>query len=371
MSSTSNTPAPTTPSAPDLTDVLTVARRDGAEAERRGALTPAVVDALRDAGCFALHTPLDLGGLGLSFPVACRVIADIAAADGAAGWAAMIGAGPAWFAAHMDPAGAREVFAGAGAVAGSAEAGRARRDGDDLVVEGRWRFCSGAPWAEWFTFNARTQDDELLTIAVPAADATVHPETWDVRGLRATASCDVSLADVRVPPHRVFTVGDEPRRDETVFHIGFMRFAEATMAAVAAGMARAAVEGSARFALTHERSSGRPADDPAVRRTLAITAGEVEAAVHALHAATEDVWDDARARRTDLRNQTRLQVASVHMAAVAVRAADALAPVVGIASLDRASPLGRVFDDIRAAARNAALTQARLAGVDPVTLVGG
>jgi alkylation response protein AidB-like acyl-CoA dehydrogenase len=347
---------------------------EAAAGEEAGRLTPTAVDALRGAGLFALHQPPDLGGLGLSLPAACRTIATLAEADGAAGWAAMIGAGPAWFAGHMDPDGAAEVFGAGGAVAGSGQPGRAvPADDGGWRIEGRWRWCSGAPWAEWFTFNAIDPDGEVVTVAVPAAQVTIHPETWDVRGLRATASCDASVDGAVVPAHRAFRVAEgPPERDEPVFHLGFEAFAQATMAAVPVGLARHAV--ALAVALAHDKEpthgSGRLADDPLTRRTLAATAAAVAAAAAGLDAATMAVWEAAVAGEdapAPVRAGVRL--AAVHATRTGAAAAADLGALAGMSALDRSSVLGRVLADLTAAGRNALLTEARLAEVDPADLL--
>lgn len=356
-----------------LDEVGEVVAVEAAAGEEAGRLTPRAVGALRDAGLFALHQPPDLGGLGLDLPSACRAIARVAEADGAAGWAAMIGAGPAWFAGRMDPAGAREVFGAGGAVAGSGQPGRTTSEPDGAWrVEGRWRWCSGAPWADWFTFNAHDPGGALVTVAVPASEVTVHPETWDVRGLRATASVDASVAGAVVPAHRAFRVGDgPPGRDEPVFRLGFEAFAQATMAAVPVGLARHAVRAAA--ALAEEKSpthgTGRLSDDPLARRTLAASAAAVTAAASGLATATGAVWDAAVAgEEAPPAATTALRLAAVHAARTGAQVAADLGALAGMTALDRASVLGRVLADLPAASRNALLTEARLVEVDPAEL---
>ena len=356
-----------------LDEVGEVVAAEAAAGEEAGRLTPRAVAALRDAGLFALHQPPELGGLGLDLPAACRTIARVAEADGAAGWAAMIGAGPAWFAGHMDPSGAREVFGGGGAVAGSGQPGRATPEPDGAWrVEGRWRWCSGGPWADWFTFNALDPGGAVVTVAVPAPEVTVHPDTWDVRGLRATASADASVAGVVVPAHRAFRVGDGPPvRHEPVFRLGFEAFAQATMASVPIGLARHAVRAAA--VLAEEKSpthgSGRLADDPLARRTLATAAAAVAAAGAGLAAATEAVWGAAVAGDEPAPGAaTALRLAAVHAGRTGAQVASELGAVAGMSALDRTSVLGRVLADLPAASRNALLTDARLAEVDPADL---
>jgi len=362
-----------TAAVPGLGAALEVVAAEAAAGEEAGRLTAAAVAALRGAGLFALHQPADLGGRGLDLPTACAAIAAVAGADGAAGWAAMIGAGPAWFAGHMDPDGAREVFAGGGAVAGSGQPGRATPvAGGGWRIEGRWRWCSGAPWAEWFTFNATDPDGEVVTVAVPAPEVTLHADTWDVRGLRATASWDVSVEGAVVPPQRAFRVDAEaPVRPEEVFRLPFLAFAQATMAAVPIGLARRAVAEAVALAAAKEptHGTGRLADDPVARRTLAGAAGAVGAAAAGLAAATDAVWAPvavgAEPAAADL---VALGLAAVHAARTGVAVATELGALAGMSALPRASALGRALADLPAAARNAVVSEARLAEVDPATL---
>lgn len=354
----------------ELDDVCEVVAAEAAAGEADGRLTDRAVDVLRGAGLFALHQPSDLGGLALALPDACRVIARVAEADGAAGWAAMIGAGPAWFAGRMEPAGAAEVFGGGGAVAGSGQPGHARPAGEGAWrIDGRWRWCSGAPWAEWFTFNALDPDGEVLTVALPAAEVTVHAETWDTRGLRATASCDASVAGAVVPPVRAFRVTDGPPvRDEPLFRLGFEAFAHATMAAVPIGLSRHAVQEAVALARDKEptHGSGRLADDPLARRTLAGATAAVAAAEAGLARATAAVWDATVAGEEATPPMALgLRLAAVHAARTGASVASELGALAGMSALDRGSVLGRALADLPAAARNALVAEARLAEVDP------
>lgn len=363
---------------PGLDEACRVASNEAAQGERDGRLTAAAVAALRSARLFSLHQPAALGGLALDLPTACRVITRVSEADGAAGWAAMIGAGPAWFAGHMDPEGARQVFGGGGAVAGSGQPGRVERatprPGERaLRLVGRWRWCSGAPWAEWFTFNALDPDGAIVTVAVPASDTTIHPETWDVRGLRATASCEVSVAAATVAPHRAFRVDEtSPVDPDPLFRVPFEAFAQATMAAVPLGVARRAVADAA--ALSDDERLDPPAGeeraaDPLARRALAGSAAAVHAAEAGLRSATEAVWEGATSGRPPHEpDLVTLRLAAVHVARTGRAVATELGAVAGMSALHRRSGLGRALADLSAAACNSLLSDARLAEVDPRSL---
>lgn len=347
--------------------LVSVVDGEAAAGEAAGRLTPAVVEALRGAGLFALHQPPDLGGLGLSLPDACAAITEVSALDGAAGWAVMIGSGPAWFAGHMAPEGAREVFAGGGAVAGSGTLGRASRTAGGWRVSGRWRWCSGGPWAEWLTFNAEDDEGATLTVALPASEVTVHDGTWDVRGLRGSASVDVSVDGAVVPDRRAFRVGGEPRRPEPVFRIPFDSFAQATMAAVPAGLVRRALDEAVELAVTKVPTHGSApvADDAAVRATVAGAIGAADAATAGLAAATDELWQAVVAgAEADSRVRARLALAAIHMARTGAAVASQIEAVAGMSVLDRTSTLGRIIADLRAAPANALLSDRRLSEID-------
>jgi len=68
-----------------------------------------VVAALHQAGCFRMTLPLDEGGLAAGFLAQIRVIEEISAANGSAGWCVMIGSANNHFLTYIEPATAREM----------------------------------------------------------------------------------------------------------------------------------------------------------------------------------------------------------------------------------------------------------------------
>ena len=172
------------PAVADVADVVDLARRHAPGGAAAGRLDPAVVDAIARAGLFSLFVPHDLGGLEAGLPEACDAIAQLSEGDPAAGWAVMIGAGPAWFVGHMPPGLAAEVFGEGAAVAGSGSPGRAEPtgSGEEYLVSGRWPWCSGAPWARWFTFAA--QPPETVDAGPPRAGDAGRAQAADSGGRR-------------------------------------------------------------------------------------------------------------------------------------------------------------------------------------------
>ena len=328
-----------------------------------GRLHDAVVAALRDEALFKLYLPGPLGGLGLDLVEATDTIARLAEADPAVGWAVMIGAGPNWFADHMAAPLVEEVFGPPDScVAGSGKVGAAEPDGEGWRVRGRWRWCSGAPWATWFTFNAALPGADPVapfTFAVPATAVTRHADTWDVRGLRATASWDVELAGVPVPRSRTFHVDGPPAGRTTVAGVSFPAFAQATMAAVSVGATRRALRLFRELAAHKVPSFPRPdgpavvlARDPVVADRVARTEAAARAAAGYLRRATEAaVAGDA----------ADLALAAPHAAATGAAVARALWDLSGMTVLADGDPLGRALLDVQAAGQNAVVAPARFA----------
>ncbi|GIU86192.1 MAG: acyl-CoA dehydrogenase [Acidimicrobiia bacterium] len=360
------------PSRATIATVLEVAAADAAAGARDGRLTDRVVEALRAAGLFKLHLPPDLGGLGCTLPEACDVIAQVARADGSAGWAVMIGAGPNWFAGTMPAPLAAEVFGPDGnVVAGSGVPGTAVEVSGGLRVDGRWPWCSGAPWATWFTFNVAV-GDRVRTIAVPAAQVRCDPASWDVRGLRATASWTAVLDGVFVPAQRVFDADASPTRTEAVFRVPFAAFAHATMAAVSVGMLEHALDGFR--ALAREKvpfgATAVLAADPVVQDRYAGATAAARAAARSLREATAALWDACRDRGPGPALCLDLELAARHAVATGQRIAGTLYELAGMSVLPTDSPLGRVLADLAAAGQNALVSGASRRGAGAALLDG-
>ena len=155
--------------------------------------------------------PASLGGLEMN-PIAI-VHRD---RDGRPGrrlrrWTVLIGNSTAFF-AWLDPHAAKEMLGASTDVASTsmfAPLGRARRDGDDLVIDGRWPFNSGCVHADWYQTGVVVMDGDqpaerpdgtpdLRFAYFPATSAEIH-DTWHATGLRGTGSHDIEVRQLRIP----------------------------------------------------------------------------------------------------------------------------------------------------------------------------
>src|SRR2546430_1956083 len=85
-------------------------RAAAADTERQRRLSPELVRALAAGGVFQMCVPRTLGGGEVDPATMIRTIEIIAAADGAAGWSAMIGATSGLASAHLPQDPAREIY---------------------------------------------------------------------------------------------------------------------------------------------------------------------------------------------------------------------------------------------------------------------
>src|ERR1700733_12380788 len=125
-------------------------RSEAREIERLGAMTPAVLAALTDAGIFKMAMPLELGGYAVGARDVVEIVSTLGRGDGSAAWMAFVGSGLRMGSMFSQPP-VDEVFARRdtwmgplciGASVFSTSVGSARRIDGGWMVSGRWAFGS-------------------------------------------------------------------------------------------------------------------------------------------------------------------------------------------------------------------------------------
>src|SRR5208282_2690750 len=121
---------------------------------------------------------------------------------------------------------------------------RARRDGETYVLNGRKTFTSLSPVIDLFMVMATIEDSNpptAATFVVPRGTPGLELiETWDAMGMRATASHDLVIKDVRLPTIAM----TQPRPIGPIDDQGISLFAwfSLSVAAVYTGIAIAALK---------------------------------------------------------------------------------------------------------------------------------
>ncbi|MBV9597377.1 MAG: acyl-CoA dehydrogenase family protein [Chloroflexi bacterium] len=185
-----------------------------AETERERCIPEPLVAQLDEAGMHRMLLPSVLGGLQLDIPTLFRVVELIAEADGSVGWNLMNNSIIQLSSLAFPDAGIEEIFARGPdqIIAGTLVpgSGHGRRVEGGYEVSGRWRFGSGCREASWMIANFDLDDETSETpgvyrMAVRIEEVTII-DTWDMTGMRGTASHDWSVTNVFVPDRRVVFV---------------------------------------------------------------------------------------------------------------------------------------------------------------------
>ncbi|WP_417321011.1 acyl-CoA dehydrogenase family protein [Emcibacter sp.] len=163
----------------------------------------------------------------------------------------------------------------------------ARLDGEQLIINGSKRFCSGAKISEYIYTLVRTGPKEnkyknLTLILVPTSAEGITFEEQDALGLKGTGTYDVTFSDVNVPLDHV--MGEEAGWNNAwSMLIGpGLDIEKIEVAAMALGIASAAVDEAWTYAEEREQFGKPIAAFQSIRHMLA----DAKAKLHACRAVT-------------------------------------------------------------------------------------
>ncbi|MGO3805527.1 MAG: acyl-CoA dehydrogenase family protein [Sphingobacterium sp.] len=218
-------------------------------AEKR--LTADLLEIIYDQNWFNLWVPKRYGGLNFELSKGCRMLEEIAYIDGGIGWTVTLCSGANMFAGFIEPKLAQTIFSqrnvcwgGSGMASGTAE-----KVNGGYILNGNWKYATGAPHLTHFTLNATVLEKgkQMLdsrgqplvhSFYVLKDDVLVHDD-WDTFGLECTASHSFSTMNLKVSNAQCFDLQYEKRRsEEPLFDYSFLSFAECTLGVNYIGMAR-------------------------------------------------------------------------------------------------------------------------------------
>jgi alkylation response protein AidB-like acyl-CoA dehydrogenase len=165
---------------------------------------------------------------------------------------------------------------------------RARIDGDEIVIDGAKRWCTGADWADYLYCLVRSGPEgerykNLSFVLIPAGAKGVSLQNIDHANLRYTASCDVYFEGVRIPKDNV--VGGFAQWNQ-----GWRQLAgraldveKIEISAVAFGIAQAAVEEAWRYSEERVQFGKAIGAHQAVRHALVDARTKLQACRHMLY----------------------------------------------------------------------------------------
>ena len=164
------------------------------EADERGAYSPEVHAAFLAAGFYRVTQPRMFGGYEFDLGTAYRLIVEVARGHPGAGWCLSLGGSHAYVVgSHWPERAQRELFGEDGhfiAPHRPAAMGTLRTVDGGYILNGRWNYCSGIPYATHLLAGATLDSGGTRQVVVPRA-AFQMLDDWggdQTLGLRASGS---------------------------------------------------------------------------------------------------------------------------------------------------------------------------------------
>jgi indole-3-acetate monooxygenase len=341
-----------------------------AEGERLGRLTDAVATALLDAGLTSILIPERDGGLDASRRDFFDAVEAIARADGSAGWCASVcNVVNHAVSLALPPEGRDEVF-GHGPVScwtsllpkavATAEPGGFR-----VTCPGT--FGSGSSLSSWVLVAMNTggaSEGRYRAFLLPKAEVEIKAGSWDVMGLRATASIDYAITDKFVPARRSWEYAwSSPDASGPLSAIDAIRLNAVGLTAFASGVAQRALIELISSATRTRRTvaEGMQAEDNVVQFGIGELDGRLRAARNHLIGLVSAMDDRAASGRAiGAEEALELSQACLTLARAARNTVVFAFDYAGTSVVYARQPLQRCLRDIFTGLKHAAFTPAFL-----------
>ena len=358
---------------------VSVSLRDAALRIEQARRVPEDVMAMvKDTGLFKLVQPRMFGGLQSKPTVMIEALSQLATGCASTAWVSAVCGLHPWMIGTFPLQAQQDIWGDdpdtivSGSYAPSAMAEAA--DGG-IRVSGVWQFASGYQNAQWALLGVWIPDEDQPSgrhpafMLVPMADIEIE-DMWHAVGLTGSGSNNLHLTDVFVPGHRVMSFADmssgaSPGAEvhgDVVFNIPFLSVVPYSIASVALGAAKGALDGFVDITAERETRGGtvdggnKVGGFPIVQSRVAEAAASIQTGLGLLRhdlsanvAAAETGEGLTVTRRIENRRNQAMAMR------LAVEAVNALFSCVGGAGLLLDHPVQRAWRDVNATARHAGL----------------
>lgn len=330
-------------------------RNNSLEAEKIRTLHPQQLEAIYKNKWMKMYIPKQYGGLDLSLLEILRIEEALSWADGSTAWVVTLCSGAGWFAGFVDTEVAKELFnddavciAGSGAVTGTAEISET-----GYIINGHWKYASGALHATAFTMNCLIQRNggtvynadgspRVSSFILRREEVNLQP-TWNSMGMIATGSHSFEARQVQVRNNRCFTI--DPAHavlKNAIYQYPFLQLAETTLAVNISGLA-------IRFIDLAENIIGNTGE-----QEIAEIRSAVNLLRKAFYKAVEESWDSLLGKK--MIPTVLLVKVSQHSHKLVQQAREAvnrLYPRCGLKAAAQESEINRVWRNIHTAGQHA------------------
>jgi alkylation response protein AidB-like acyl-CoA dehydrogenase len=313
---------------------------------------------LADAGLFRLLVPKSVGGVETDHPAFVEIVRIFAQADASTAWCINQNNIFATDSARMPLETAREIW---GDRRGIVTNGPPSRDTKAVQTEGgyrlsgRWDFSSGSSHSTWLAARAPVEDraGEPTMFLIPKADATML-DTWQVNGLRGTASFSFEVDDLFVPKKYTYMESDTPHADGPIYRIPKIPLFAIGFATISIALARACMDDAIELAgsKTQRAVSSAMIDRSTVHRQIGENEANLRAADAYLRASSAALWDSAcEVGRVEMDTRIEVRMATTHAIRQSARVVDAAYELFGSGAIFKSNLIQRRYQDMHTIAQ--------------------
>jgi alkylation response protein AidB-like acyl-CoA dehydrogenase len=351
------------------------------EIERTQRIPEPLLTGLHQARLFRMLLPRSAGGDAVEPTLYLRIIEEIARHDGSVGWCLFTGNSSALMAAYLAPDIAGEIWGDPRAAVawGPPNATKAHAVPGGYRIGGTWQFASGCRHATWMGAHAQVVEPDgslrmnrfgrphVRSFLFPAAEARLLDESWNVIGLRGTASDAYTVTNLFVSEPFTSTREDPALRREPgrLYAFTVQGLYAVGAAGVALGLARAMLDAFIALARRKTpRALGPLAGNAAVQSGVARAEAKLGAAHAYLLHTLETIWADANdTMPTPIADRVRLRLATAQAIEASIEVADHAYRAAGADAIFAGTAFERRFRDIHTLSQQ---TQARPAHFEAV-----
>jgi alkylation response protein AidB-like acyl-CoA dehydrogenase len=349
-----------------------IIRSEAAEAERTGLLQPKQLNLIYEQQWFKLLVPEVYSGTEKPLPEMVRLEESLAWADGSLGWVITLCSGAGWFGGFMPVKTAQQVFKNPKVcLAGSgASNGTATKTDRGFIINGKWKYASGAQHATHFTENCVIKEAQetvlgedgtplIIPFIIDAKNVTLI-SAWKYTGMIGTGSDAFEINNAFVPTENSFKI--DPKFavvNGPLYRYPFLQLAEATLAANLSGMAirfmdLAEVIFQEKLG-QNKLSSYQKSVLSATFKRLAVNFNQTR---QAFYQALDQSWELLLDNKKSILKEALLEVSqnSRQLAKTARETVDELYPYCGLLAASPDTEINRVWRDLHTASQHSLLT---------------
>ncbi len=354
------------------------------EIERTQRIVEPLLTRLHDARLFRMLLPRSVGGDAVEPTVYVRAVEEVARHDGSVAWCLFTGNSSALMAAYLPPAVAREIWGDPRAVVawGPPNASKAHAVPGGYRVSGTWQFASGCRHASWMGAHCQVIEPDgslrlngagrptVRALLFPAEQAKLIDGSWEVIGLRGTASDSYSLTGLFVPEAFSSTREDPTLRLEPGPLYAFTQqgLYAVGAAGVALGLARAMLDAFVALARRKTPRALAPlAGNAVVQANVARAEAKLSSARAYLLDTLQTIWSEAdETTPIDVPSRVRLRLATTLAIEASIAVAESAYRGAGADAIFAGSAFERQFRDMHTLSQQ---TQARAAHFEAIGAV--